>query len=360
MSNSGIERSLRSGSGRKHGTKADAKQSDHRKRKKENERSARKTVNLSTRPDEFIAPATPFPLTRATVDSSLHGSGFSLPTFPWNSSDDPRKTWSPRSPGQTPRGKQGTQERPTLGRGRKEFSEIIKELVGSVNDASNEQIEEVIQQLRVLINSCGNLKDAMQGYQRQAAMARRQGREFEQRADDFDAQANILQKLGDGSVAQWKSAIETLESELDSRVESVDQGRIEQAQISVGAKTFGSATLALQEAIDDLTRQGEKPDAEATEKQRADKDQNLLTLRSAPAAKFGMESPDEKIDRKIAEHAAQLEQLQSQQEQLKRLVQSKQAVLEKWRAAKTESQASERSGSQSTRAMSPEASASNM
>ncbi|SHM14137.1 hypothetical protein SAMN02787076_00614 [Rhizobacter sp. OV335] len=318
---SGIGKSL--GKREKHGTTGEGKKPEHKSRVKDSQRKARQTLNLAGGQDDYVIPSTPLGKGRATVDFSSSNSSSVLPTYADRKEHDPRRTWSPRSPGQTPRGKPSIQKQiPTLGSGRN-VHEVIRELVGSVKDASEEQIRKALEHLGVMVGSDVNLKSAVQDYKRKAQAARREMGNLEQRAIDMEEQAAVLQKLSEGGIAQCEKAIVELNAELERRaMTSVEYGQVEEATTSFGEGTFGGATLKLTELIDELTRADEKAEAETREKQRADSVRNVRPSKPVAAVETGTASPD-KIERKVAEHKSRVEQL-------KALLADAQAKLEKW------------------------------
>jgi len=304
---SGVDKSSRSG---KHGTMGEGKKPEHKSRVKDSQRKARQTLNLTGGQDDYVIPSTPLDKGRATVDFSSSNSSSVLPPYADRKEHDPRWTWSPRSPGQTPRGKPSIQKQmPTLGSGRN-VHEVIRELVGSVNLASEEQIRKALKPLGVMVGSDVDLTSAVQDYKRKAQAARREMGNLEQRAIDMEEQAAVLQKLGEGGIAQCEKAIVELNAELKRRaMTSVEYGQVEEAMTSFGEGTFGGATLKLTELIDELTRADEKAEAQAREMQRADSVRNVLPSGLVAAVETGAVVPD-KIGRKIVEYTEQVAQLQ--------------------------------------------------
>lgn len=341
----------RSDIGKKTIGEAEGKRHGHGSRKKAAER-ARKTVDLSTRPDAVIAPTTPLQSNRNTVDTSQPGPGFSLPTFPqWRDSadgDDSRKTWSPRSPGQTPRGGRIQKEKPTLGHRREEIQRIIEKLVGSVKGATIGEIEKALKELELMTGSRINLAKAAQDFQSQAGAMRREMNELQRRANEMEEKASALQNLGGSGVAQCREAILVLKAELKCRsisqeksieLESFEYRKVESDEMP--KVKFGEATMLLNELIGNLTGDlmslDQKPEG-----------QSALPLGSISAIKSDAESPGGKIDRKIAQHANQLKEFKDQYKRLKENARREEGVLNKWREAKAKLQAPERSSSQGT------------
>jgi hypothetical protein len=303
----------------KRDTKTEEKKHGHQGRVRESKQKARRTVNLTGGQSDYVAPSNPLERSRATVDLS---SSSVLPTFPeWS----PRKSgWSPGSPVQTPRGKPSVQrEKLTLGRGRtRDVQEIIRELVGTVKDASVEQIEKARGQLEIVKGSGINLGQVVQGYESNAEATRREIDSLRQRATNMEEQAAVLQKLREGGTAQCEVAISALDAELERRAESVEHGRVEVAKTSFQEDLFGEATLSLDDLLEILTPAYEKLEAQAREMQRADSVRNVLPTEPIAEIEKGTVSPV-KIERKRAEHAERVERL-------KTLLAEEEAKLKKW------------------------------
>lgn len=335
----GIEKSSRSGKHEKRGTTAEGSKPGHKARLKKNRHEARQTMDPTLlRPDAFIIPVNPLDDAdkRATFSSPV--SAIVLPTHSdWGSlveASEQRGTWSPRrGPLSTPRGKPSAQKpAPTMGHSRKEIQDVIHKLVGSVEDASSEQIQAALKTLERMEGSRHNLSGVVHEYKAKAEAARRQVNELQQRAMGLDEQAAVVQKLLEGDLAHCKQATSALQTELkrradrqpqDDKGEPVEHGNVEEAKkSSFGVTTFGEATLSLDNLIDVLTRLDEKQETEARQKQSADKGQNLLPSEPLPVAEPGSTSGD-KIGRKIAEHADQVAQLEA-------LLSNAKAKLAKW------------------------------
>lgn len=293
----------------------------------------RNTIDLSPvtfakpveRGDSHIVSASPFsPEKRAT-----------LPTFgEWGAQKQPLKTPGWQTSIQSPR--QSTQlATPRLGIVRKDVGDAITKLVGSMADATDEQIEEALKKLQRIEGSRQNLGVAAQELLENAAAARSKSQELEKQAADMEAQAAMLQKVNEGGTPRGQETMVALQAELarrascrvhDADAEPVEYGTVEDAESrAFGEETFRTASFSLDKVLAQLEDLASTPEPELGRQKRHVDDKKQIASRPLGGTAGISGAQPNHAERKLDEHAAKYRQLKLYAAQEK-------TAVRKWRA----------------------------
>ncbi|KQU78443.1 hypothetical protein ASE08_03830 [Rhizobacter sp. Root16D2] len=270
------------------------------------------------RDDSHIVPASPLsPVQKRAT----------LPTFgEWGAQKQPLKSTGWQTSVQSPR--PSTQpSTPRLGVVRKDVNDAITNLVGSMVDATDEQIADALTKLERIESSRQNLDAAARGCLDKAHAAR-------SHAAEMEAQAATLQKINKGGAPRGQETIAALRAEQarrasrqaqDAEAELIDYGSVEEAEKrAFGEQTFGLATCSLDDVLVQLADLLSTPEPEFGLERAQVEDKK--SIRSRPLGGTGGTRAAEpsKAGDKLAEHTKRYEQFRGYAREEK-------AAMKKWK-----------------------------
>jgi hypothetical protein len=256
-----------------------------------------------------------------------------LPTFgEWGAQKEPLQPLGWRTSIQSPR-RSIQPATPRLGMVRQDVGDAISKLVGSMADASDEQLEDALKKLQRLEGSRQNLSAVGQELVEKAVAARSKMLELEKRATDMEAQAATLQRVNEGGTPRGRETVATLRAELarrasrrvqDADAEPVECGSVEETEKrEFGEQTFRSASFSLDTVLAQLEELAPTPERGLGRQKPHEDEMNIASRPLAGTA--GMSgTQSSRAENKLAAHSAKYQQFRG-------LAKEEKAAVKKWR-----------------------------
>lgn len=319
------------------------KKKSHRGRDAEKNK-ARKTIDLSSamfekpmeRDDSHIVPASPFSTGKRATFNVLppHETGRKSQR---ESSEPQKKSFEPKG-WQTSVGSPRHSVQPAtprLGLVRKDVGEAIANLLGSMPDATDEQIEDALKKLERIEGSRQNLHATAQECLEKARAARSKSEELEKHAAEMEVQAATLQKINEGAMPRSTETIAALRAELarrasrqgqDADTESIEFGTVEQVkERAFGERTFTDATFSLDDVLAQLGDLASTSEPELGRQKPHVDDKKQIASRPLGGTAGISGAQSSRAEDKLEEHSEKYKQF-------KRLAAQEKTALQKWKA----------------------------